>query len=100
MSNTENEKKYFINNLLFVSGIILGVFLFSFLLVGAVGFLRSDGKIKYCYITCTTGAYVPVWYVYGFREWRTDRLISVHTSFEDANEAFKDLDCKTFDEEK
>lgn len=72
------------------SAIVLAV-----LALVALGTLSAtaSGKVIYCYIETQTTPDIPLYRLYGFREWREDRHYATFTSLADAKAAADKLGC-------
>jgi len=78
--------------------ITLGALVLTFIL-GILGYcsvqaIRSDGEIKYCYVELNSPQGMPpVYQLYGFRPWCTNRHIGTYQKLDEAIEAAGKTQC-------
>lgn len=66
---------------------IVGVF---YLVIKSV---QADGKMIYCYVEQSTTSLMPIYKLYGYRSWRSDRLIGYFANTKEAVEFANSIQC-------
>lgn len=81
--------KWFFSILLAVV-IVFALSTLGFCLYKTIG---SDGQIDYCYVEVETTPKIPVYSLWGFRSWCSNRLITSSYKLDDVVEASTKLQC-------
>jgi len=75
--------------------VMFAVALIAFGGVAAVGSVRSNGVIDYCYVEMWSPPQMaPQYQLWGHRPWRNDRNIGVYMTIEEAKSKADAMGCK------